>query len=124
MLALAVLTLAANVISFSPRKTHIVEAGRWLGANVAEGQACLTNSRLAYYAGWRAGGIVFEGSDLDRMIGEGRCAWVAMEAGRKETPDAWLKQNRLQEVRRFENAAGDAVIIARRMDLPPAPSAR
>lgn len=124
MLALAVLTLAANVISFSPRKTHIVEAGRWLGANVAEGQACLTNSRLAYYAGWRVGGIVFEGSDLDRMIGEGRCAWVAMEAGRKETPDAWLKQNRLQEVRRFENAAGDAVIIARRMDLPPAPSAR
>lgn len=124
MLALALLTLAANLVSLSPRKTHIVEAGRWLGANVTDQRVCLANSRIVYYAGWRAGGIVFEGSDLDRMVGEGRCAWVAMEAGRKENPDAWLKQNRLQEVRRFENAAGDAVVIARRMDWPPASPAR
>ena len=114
MLTLALLTMAANVVSLSPRKTHIVEAGAWLAANVADhGQVCLSNARLAYYAGWRSSGIVFESPELEiRVTGE-HCNWLAMETRKKGDIDAWLQKNRLKEIKRFENASGDAVIIAR-----------
>ncbi|HMM54236.1 MAG TPA: hypothetical protein PKC23_04350 [Candidatus Desulfobacillus sp.] len=124
MLALAVLTLAANVVPFSPRKTHIVEAGRWLGANVANQRVCLANPRIAYYAGWRIDDNVAEESALDGMIAGNRCDWLALEAGRLESLQAWLVARQFGEVRRFENVAGDAVVIARRMDAPPLPPAR
>lgn len=124
MLALAVLTLAASVISLSPRKTHIVEAGRWLGANVANQRVCLANPRIAYYAGWRIDDNVAEESALDGMIAGNRCDWLALEAGRQESLQAWLVARQFGEVRRFENVAGDAVVIARRMDTPPLPPAR
>ncbi|MBZ0125765.1 MAG: glycosyltransferase family 39 protein [Rhodocyclaceae bacterium] len=115
MVAMALLTMAANVVSLTPKKMHIVEAGRWLAENVADrSQVCLANSRIAYYAGWRSAGIVFEGAAFDRVLDGGRCSWVAMEAKRKEYPDDWLKHKQLLEVRRFKNAGGDAVIIARR----------
>ncbi|MBX3676553.1 MAG: glycosyltransferase family 39 protein [Rhodocyclaceae bacterium] len=126
MLVLALLTMAANVVSLSPRKTHIVEAGAWLAANVADhGQVCLSNARLAYYAGWRSSGIVFENPELEiRVTGE-HCNWLAMETRKKGDIDAWLQKNRLKEIKRFENASGDAVIIARpegRLQLPAAQS--
>lgn len=115
MVALALLTLAANVVSLSPRKTHVVEAGRWLAANVADRSlACLASSRIAYYAGWRSAGIVFEGAAFDRALDDGRCVWVVLETKRKEYPDDWLKRKQLREVRRFENPGGETVIIARR----------
>ncbi|MBM3392170.1 MAG: hypothetical protein FJY34_09400 [Betaproteobacteria bacterium] len=115
ILALAVITLLANVVSVSPRKTHIVEAGRWLGANVSERQqVCLVNSRIAYYANWPTSGIVFEDAQLDRLIADRRCIWTAIETRKKENLAVWLQERRLQEVRRFVNAAGEAVVIARR----------
>jgi len=117
---LVLITLLANVVSLSPRKTHIVEAGRWLAANVKERDlVCIANSRLAYYAGWRSEGIVFDGAQFEKQIEEGRCAWVAVEARKTDRLDAWLHERRLQEMRRFENRAGDAVVVARR-DLPSA----
>lgn len=114
MVALALLTMVANVVSLSPRKTHVAEAGRWLGENVTNRkQVCLANSRIAYYAGWPAGSIVFEDADLDRMVADGRCVWVAIEIKRNGSGGDWLDKNRLLEVRRFENKAGDSVLIAR-----------
>ena len=124
IIALALLTMAANVISSSPRKSHIVDAGRWLAANVADhGQVCLSNSRIAHYAGWNSSGIVFESPQLEKMISAGRCTWTATEIRKKEDIHAWLQENRLQEVRRFENTAGDAVVIARLEGPQPAPAA-
>jgi hypothetical protein len=120
MVALALLTMAANVVSLSPRKTHIVEAGRWLGENVMDNkQVCLANSRIAYYAGWPANGIVFDDAGLDRMIADGRCAWVVIEIDRKNGSENWLSKNRLQEVRRFVNTAGESVLIARQQGTQP-----
>lgn len=126
MVALAVLTMAANVVSSAPRKTHIVEAGRWLGANVGErSQVCLANARIAYYADWPARGLVRqEGAGIDGMIGDPRCLWIVLEAGKKENTGERLRQGGLIEVRRFRNAAGDEVIVARREAAPPAPADR
>lgn len=125
LLALALLTMAANVLSISPKKTQVVEAGRWLAEHVADsGQVCMTNSRIAYYAGWRPDGIVLETAHLDRVLGEGRCAWVVVEVKKNEDPDAWLKKNRMVAVQRFENADGNAVVIARRGEVGPPASPR
>lgn len=115
MAALALATMAANVVSLSPRKTHIVEAGRWLGANAHDAaRVGVDNARLAYYAGWRAS----QAASLDRpalaqALASGRVDMVAVEAPRKDADvEKWLADHGLQAVQRFANKAGDAVIVA------------
>jgi len=115
IVALALLTMAANVISFTPRKTHIVEAGRWLGANAHDAaRVGVDNARLAYYAGWPAS----QAASLDRpalaqALASGRVDMVAIEAPRKDTgAEKWLEELRLKPVQRFANKAGDTVIVA------------
>lgn len=127
IVALALLTMAANVVSFSPRKTHIVEAGRWLGANVIDGtRVGADNARIAYYAGWRvshavvaddrvlaAQAFVADRESLAAALAQKRIDMVAVEAPRKDDGvEKWLAAYRLQPVQRFANKAGDAVIIA------------
>jgi len=127
IVALALLTMAANVVSFSPRKTHIVEAGRWLGANVIDGtRVGADNARIAYYAGWRvshavvaddrilaAQTYVADRETLAAALAQKRIDMVAIEAPRKDAGvEKWLADHRLQTVQRFANKAGDAVIVA------------
>ncbi|MCG3168248.1 MAG: hypothetical protein POELPBGB_04052 [Bacteroidia bacterium] len=115
MVGLALLTMAANVVSFSPRKTHIVEAGRWLGANAHDAaRVGVDNARVAYYAGWRASQAVsLDRPGLAQALAEKRIDMVAVEAPRKDAEvGKWLAVNHLHPVQRFANKAGDAVIIA------------
>lgn len=114
MLTLALLTMVANVVSLSPRKTHILEAATWLAANVAEPQGiCMSNRVIAYYAGWPSKGIVLERSELDQALTKGHCAMLVLEAKNEDTGfDGWLAANRFQEVQRFSQERGDAVVIA------------
>lgn len=115
ILALALLTLMANVVSFSPPKTHIVEAGRWLGAHAPDAaRVGVDNARIGYYAGWRASQAVGEDrAGLGAALAQKRIDMVAVEAPRKDDGlDEWLAAHRLQTVQRFTNKAGDAVIIA------------
>jgi 4-amino-4-deoxy-L-arabinose transferase-like glycosyltransferase len=115
MVALALATMLANVVSLSPRKTHIVEAGRWLGANAHDAaRVGVDNARLAYYAGWRASQAAsLERPALAQALASGRVEMVAIEAPRKDADaEKWLADHGLQAVQRFANKAGDAVIIA------------
>ncbi|MBV6409472.1 MAG: hypothetical protein LC123_08135 [Burkholderiales bacterium] len=115
MAALALLTMAANVVSFSPKKTHIVEAGRWLGANAADSaRVGVDNARLAYYAGWRAAqSVSLDRSAMAQALAEKRIDMVAIEAPRKDADvEKWLADQGLKAVQRFANKAGDAVIVA------------
>lgn len=115
MVALALVTMAANVISLSPRKTHIVEAGRWLGANAHDAtRVGVDNARIAYYAGWRTSQAVsLDRPALAAALAQKRIDMVAIEAPRKETDvEKWLAEHHLQPVQRFANKAGDAVIVA------------
>ena len=115
MVALALVTMAANVVSFSPRKTHIVEAGRWLGAHASNAERVgVDNARIAYYAGWRASqSVSLDRPALARALAEKRIGMVAVEAPRKEADvEKWLAEHHLQPVQRFANKAGDAVIVA------------
>jgi hypothetical protein len=115
MVALALATMAANVVSLSPRKTHVVEAGRWLGAHAADSSRVgVDNARIAYYAGWRAAqAVTLERPALARALAEKSIGMVAIEAPRKDAEaEKWLAEQRLQPVQRFANKAGDAVIVA------------
>jgi hypothetical protein len=115
MVALALLTMAANVVSLSPKKTHIIEAGRWLGANADDASRVgVDNARIAYYAGWRAAqSVSLDRPVLARALAEKDIDMVAVEVSRKDAEVAtWLAENRLRAVQRFTSKAGDAVIVA------------
>lgn len=115
ILALALATMAANVVSLSPRKTHIVEAGRWLGAHARDAaRVGVDNARLAYYAGWRLSQAAsLERPALARALTEKRIDMVAIEMRHKDADaEKWLAENRLKPLQRFANRAGDAVVIA------------
>jgi hypothetical protein len=115
MVALALVTMAANVVSLSPKKTHIVEAGRWLGANAHDAaRVGVDNARIAYYAGWRVSQAVsLDRAALGTALAQRRIDMVAVEAPRNDAGvGKWLAAYRLRTVQRFANRAGDAVIVA------------
>lgn len=125
IIALALATMAANVVSLSPRKTHIVEAGQWLAANASDQRRVgLDNGRIAYYAGWRsAASVVVPRPQLAQALAEHRLDMVVVEVPRKDVQaEPWLRENRLREVRRFANKAGEAVIVASPAQAQASPS--
>ncbi|MBK6630901.1 MAG: hypothetical protein IPG33_07495 [Betaproteobacteria bacterium] len=125
MLVLALLTMAANVVSLSPGKAHIVEAGRWLGANAADpSRVGVDNARIAHYAGWRtSGSVILDRTALTKALAGQRVDRVAIEVSRKDADaEKWLAENRLQVERRFANKAGDAVIVAVPAQVQPSPA--
>lgn len=117
MVALAMLVMLANVVSFAPRKTHYVQAGAWLAANVADAsRVYVENPRVAYYAGWgyaRTQQAVQEREAVAQGLAEGRFAMAVLEVSRKDSGmDAWMARHGLKPAQRFVNAAGDAVVLA------------
>lgn len=125
MLALALLTLAANVVSLSPRKTHVLDAAAWLASSGVEaGRVGVTDSRIAYYAGWKAAqAVVLDRDALGKALAEKRIDMAAVEAPRKEAGvEQWLRENRLMAVQRFANKAGDSVVIVAPADAQASPA--
>jgi len=115
MIVLVLLTMTANVVSLSPRKTQIVEAGRWLGENVRDASRVgVSNSRIAYYAGWRpASAGLIERDKMAEALASRKLDMVVIESSRKQGgAEKWLEENGLKPLRRFSNKAGDAVIVA------------
>lgn len=117
MLGLALLTMAANVISLSPQRTQVVSAGKWLAANAADAsRVYVGDPRVAYYAGWgfsQALGALKDRTVLARELAENRYDMVVLEASRKHAGvEEWMAANRLQPLKRFANRSGDAVVVA------------
>jgi len=113
--ALALLTMAANVVSLSPPKTHIVEAGRWLAEHASDPRRVGTdNVRIVYYAGWKSGDAqVLDRAGLGKALAEHGLDLVAIEATRKDADaEDWLRQNGLVSLQRFTNKEGGSVIVA------------
>ena len=115
IIVLALATMTANVVSTTPRKTHIVEAGRWLADNAHDRRRVgVANSRIAYYAGWRSQeSVILEQPQLAQALAQGRLDMLLIEVPRRDAQAGqWLLENRLAEVRRFTNKAGEAIIVA------------
>lgn len=115
LLTLIVITMLANVISTSPRSTHILEAGDWLKRNTAEtSRIGVENRRLAYYAGWK----MFRAARLDRQelvaaLTRGELDIIVLEIARKDSlPEELRSNNRFVELRRFRGPRDDVVVFA------------
>lgn len=116
MLALAILTMLANVVSLSPGKAQIRSAGEWLAGNVENpSRVFVDDPRIAFYAGWRFSGRATYPFDRDKLIqtlASGEFDIMVLSQSRKEPSLAdWLAENHLEIRQSFANRAGDKVIV-------------
>jgi hypothetical protein len=117
MVLLALLVMAANVVSFGPAKHHFVEAGSWLARNASDSpRVYIESPRAAYYAGWRftQRSVPENRLALVSELEHGKYDLVVLEVSRKE-PDIelWLREVKLARIASFMHPNGDAVIVAR-----------
>jgi hypothetical protein len=124
MLALAVLTMLANVISLSPGNTQLRIAGEWLAANSPNPDVVYVDDpRVAYYAGWGFSSRkqqVLDQRHLEQAVTVGRYSMLVLaESRRRPWIDAWLAVKDLRPLRRFDNGVGQAVVV---VQLPAAPN--
>ena len=111
----ALLLALANAVSLSPKKTQYRDAGRWIAANaLASSTTYIDDSRTGYYAGpahyWGIKNV--EGLNVEQAIGKRQFEYYVFELSRRDTQKAdWIRSLNLDEVRRFKNSQGDAVII-------------
>lgn len=122
LFALCAAIALANVISLKPGKMHFAQAGQWLASEYVDGpRVYLESARTAHYAGWKFSSRpkpVHRNRLLDR-IRNGDYDLVVLEVSRKETDIAgWIAAAGLQEIRRFADRNGDAVLICRPADQP------
>lgn len=117
MIALALITMLANVISLSENKTQIIEAGGWLkAARIPVTNIYVDNPRVSYYAGLgyvAAGQRKLPRTDLAKAVAENRFNMVVMDGSRTERAelDAWLADNNLRVVKKFSNKAENVVLV-------------
>lgn len=117
MVALAMLTLLANVVSLSPKSTQIIEAGKWLSANVKDpSRVYVDNPRVGFYGGLgylSSGRLRREVPSHAEAFEQNRFDLFVLDVPRKDREvENWLAANRFRIVQRFSNRAGDAVIVA------------
>lgn len=126
MVALAMLTLLANVVSLSPKSTQIVDAGKWLTMHRVEvTRLYIENPRIAYYAGLRYAGrkrLVRE--ELVQALAENRFDMLVLETSGREHGDfnTWLVANHLKVVKQFVGKSGSEVIVAIPAGAQPSPA--
>ncbi|MCC6657717.1 MAG: glycosyltransferase family 39 protein [Rhodocyclaceae bacterium] len=127
MVALALLTLLANVVSFSPKSTQIVEAGKWLAVNVKDpSRVYVDNPRVGFYGGLgyvRSGLLRHEVPTHAEAFAQKRFDLFVLDVPRKDgEAERWLSANGFRVVQRFANRAGDAVIVAIPAGAQPSPA--
>jgi hypothetical protein len=122
MVLLALLVMAANVVSLGPAKRQFVEAGGWLANNASDSpRVYIESPRAAYYAGWRftERPMPENRSGLAPGLEQGKYDLVVLEVSRKEPAiEPLLSDLKLAEVARFAHPNGDAVIVARPLSAP------
>lgn len=118
VIALALLTMLANVVSFSPRSTRIIDAGNWLAANVSDpARVYVDNPRVGFYGGlgyFRSGKLRQEVPTAAEAFAQNRFDLFVLEVSRKDQEtEGWLAANGFRIEKKFAGRGGDAVIIAR-----------
>ena len=122
ILSLCFLTMGDNVISWSRGQTHLLDAGKWLAANVpANSRIYIDSNRTAYYAGWKLNRVsAYEiREEATEEMWRGDFDWVIVEIPDDNAwLDSWLDRTNLQLHKRFSNAKKDSVIVATPKRLP------
>jgi hypothetical protein len=116
----ALLTMLDNVISLSPPKLHLVEAGQWLARTVPDVKRVgFEDQRVAYYAG--AGYFPWLYLDRDEaaaQLARGELDYMVVAIGPEQpleqTP--WFHNHGLIEVERFSQSSGAALVVLGRAE--------
>lgn len=113
LVAVSCVVMIANVVSLSPKKTHYIDAGKWLSANVRSGESIYYDDpRISYYAGRgfprkqlkREAALSLENADKYR--------YFVLEA-REDDPSfqQWLQQQHKRVLADFANKKGKTVLV-------------
>lgn len=111
--AAACVVMIANVVSLGAKKTHYVEAGRWVAQNVsAQARVYYDDGRIAYYAGRGYPESPPLKSALDHPD---QFDYLLIEAdGDESWLVEWLDLHGLNILERFSNRKGDTVLLISR----------
>ncbi|MVW74637.1 hypothetical protein GJV18_04840 [Pseudomonas sp. R-22-3w-18] len=109
----ALLVMLDNVISLSAKKTHYVDSGRWIGANLDPAASIYyEDSRIAYHAGR---GYPKRGVAPRMAMSEAyreRYDYFVIEAdGDEQWLLEWLQQHDLRVIEKFANRKKDTVLV-------------
>lgn len=116
IIAASLLTMAANVITSGPGHLHVREAGLWIEQNIQESdRVFVEDPKVTYRAGWRRTALrvmPMSRQEIEGAVAEGRFdTLVLSQARKKPSIEPWLARNGWTVMRRFENGAGDAVVV-------------
>lgn len=107
---IALLVMVANVVSLGAKKTHYVDAGRWLSDHVPlQARIYYDDGRIAYYAGR---GYPFSPPLQSVLNAPEQFDYLLIEAdGDEAWLVEWLGQHDLQVLERFANRKNDTVLV-------------
>ena len=116
IVTVSLLLSLSNAASFSPKKTHAINAGAWLSANAKDSPRVYMESSLAgHYAGWRLRreAPLINRSELSTLVAQEKYDLLVFEITPQE-PDIspWLEQHGLRQIQRFGNSSGTQIVIA------------
>ena len=119
-LALVMLFALANVVSFSPRKTQYRDAGAWLSAHADMApRTYIDDARIRYFASSafkKKKAHALSPEAIEAAIHAGEVDYLVVGISRRLVGKAqWFHALPLEEIKRFENKAGEAVLVLRRV---------
>lgn len=115
VIGLCIALAMSNVVSLQAKKQHFASAGHWLSSQITDGpRVYLESPRTAHYAGWKFS-VRTRLPDRAKLLEEIKRKnfdVVILETSHKDASIAdWISLAGLQEVRRFTDDNGDAIVI-------------
>lgn len=113
----AILVMLDNVVSLGAKKTHYMEAGRWLAQHYQRADSVFYDDpRVGYYAGWGyPRGQMKSVLDLSSEKLEKYQLFVIESDEDAEWLTGWVEKNNLSVRAQFSNSKGDTVYIVDRL---------
>lgn len=116
LVALTVLMALANVVSFSAPKTHLRDAGHWVGEHLPKTASVFQDdNRVSYYAGWGYGNEALDRGHALALTGKGAYEYFVLDLKRKaaeQLPE--LQKQGLVPLAEFHNRKGETYVVLRR----------
>ncbi|WP_300454005.1 hypothetical protein [Accumulibacter sp.] len=115
LVAVAVVVMLSNVISFGPRKTHYLEAAGWLSQNTQASDAVYYDDvRIAYYAGRGYPSMPVERGALMAADPAAQFRYLVLNPKPDDPLYRSLIERHWRVVARFANRKGDSIVVLER----------
>lgn len=112
LLVVGVLVMVSNVVSTGARKTHLIEAGHWVAANIdPTAKVYYDDGRVSYYAG-RGYVMSLPQAEVIHEDAARKYSYFVLE-GRPDEPwlTAWLEKHQMRVLASFANRKKSTVVV-------------